>query len=303
MNSNFNLTPAAIAYMLSHANVRIAEFVDIQEDFTHVDGALSINQKYGCKENADEIVLATNMFIEDIPYGVFDYAFQNFDTHFADEYAKSPESKAFPNPHCLFGTWGWRPSIIIDPLAEKTETYIFAKNEFDKWGSNPTGIARDQIKFTPEEEIAYDNLFAFIRVEAGDDPTERLATPNAGTPRDEFLKDKVGKDTVVVLCGVASDVCDEQDMMGYLARGAKVLVLDELTRGIGAPGSRAPETGNMKDVIRSILREHPEYEDQLFTASVADMKTAMELFATPGPRTPRNTHRYTHNTLPTPTAR
>lgn len=236
------------------------DMVDNQFDFIAEEGALSVNRKYGCKENASEVVGPTNRFLRLLPAGVIDFALIKFDTHFANEYPHSPESKVFPNPHCLFGQPGWDLAVNIAPLATKAPTYMLAKNEFDMWGTNPTGVAREKIEFTPRERQAYDNLFSVIPFAPTDNAADTLVRGTNSRPREAFMDtQQVGRGTVVILHGVASDVCDSFAIAGYLDRGATVVVAENLTRGIGAPTTAAPKTGSMAEVVdEHFARTHPQ---------------------------------------------
>ena len=253
MNTVFN--------MLNAARRIAVDIVDDQIDFTHISGALSINPAYGCKEDASEVVEPTNVFLTQLPQDVIDFALVKFDTHFPDEYPRSPESGPFPNPHCLYATPGWNLSVNLKPLLERVPTYMLAKNGFDMWGNNPTGLSVDQLSFsTAQERTAYQNLFKVIPLRAGDDPALRLASAQDGQVREAFMAtQKVGRGTVVILLGVASDICDSFAIAGYLDRGASVLVADDLTRGIGAPATAAPRTGSMNEVVNEhFAQTHPQ---------------------------------------------
>jgi nicotinamidase-related amidase len=75
---------------------------------------------------------------------------------------------------------------------------------------------------------AYENLYHFVT-----DPHD----PRDGVPRDEYLRSIVqegpGAAPEVTLFGVAADFCNRYAMEGWVARGARVTILCDLTRGIG----------------------------------------------------------------------
>lgn len=262
-----------ITYM-RHSRTRILDVVDAQNDFMLPTGALAVHPDKGARENASEIIHPMGRFFDDLPEHAFDVALIKYDTHFADEYRQSPESHLFP-PHCLFGTAGWHLAVDILPLASKFPAFFMAKNEFDMWGTNPTGVARQSIRLNAPERAAYDNLFKVIPFEAGDNPAELLTQPHHGIPRDDFMEPVVNSGTLVVLCGVASDFCDRQALLGYLARGATVIVADDLTRGIGGPASSVPETGTMRDVIAEVIESEPRYNGRLHCANSCDIAAAL----------------------------
>lgn len=265
---------------LLNAKNTVLQVTDAQRDFMHPSGALAISPKYGCKEDASEIILPSNAFLMALPRRAVDAAVITFDTHFADEYRLSPESKAFPNPHCLYGTPGWNLAINAQPLIEKVPSYMLAKNEFDMWGSNPTGVDKSKIKFTMKEARAYNNLFDVIPLRPDDDPAENLSEHacGAGFLREAFMEaKKIGRGTIVFQMGVASDVCDSFATEGYLKRGATVLFIGDLCRGIGAPGTSAPETGNVKEVVNTLAQKYPDAaaEGRLGIVQSKDVLTAM----------------------------
>lgn len=271
-----------ILALLHGAHTRILDVVDAQYDFMNEQGALSVNPRYGAQEDASEIIEPMNAFFKALPDGAFNICVIKFDTHFINEYAKSPEAALFPNPHCLYGTLGWNLAVDTAPLTEKFFTYMMAKNEFDMWGSNPTGIKRTEIAFEGDEEKAYDNLFKFVRLHPGEEPAKRLTETEHVFDRDNFIKGRVDRYSVVVLCGVASDFCNYQAMMGYLKLGATVIIADDLTRGIGGSGSAAPETGTSRDVVKAALAANPDYEDKLFMARSDEILASLnELSAKP----------------------
>jgi nicotinamidase/pyrazinamidase len=274
------------------ARKRVLDVVDNQVDFMQPAAALSV-------PGADAIIEPTNQFFRDIPIDFYDFGLLKFDTHFSDEYHRSPESQSFPNPHCVYGTNGWDLAVDINPLFAKMPVYIMAKNEFDMWGSNPTGIAVDDIAFSDPERIAYNNLFNVIAIDDAEEIPHALETPNAGTNRDVFMDDNdIGPGTVVTLIGVASDFCDTQALIGYLRRGVTVVIASDLVKGIGGDYSPAPQTGTFEEVIENLAAgQRAEFapagatdavrkalaEGRLMLAPATDIVAAMEATARPKP--------------------
>jgi nicotinamidase/pyrazinamidase len=194
------------------------------------------------QEGAEELLPPLLHFFKSIPKGAFDCALLKLDTHFEIEYRLSPESQAFPNIHCGYGTDGWRLSFDPSVLQNVMPTYFMIKNTFDMWGKNPVpietlllhhkvGNLQDLPFKSDDERRAYQNLY-----HATKDP----ACLKTGIFRDEFLK-TVGPDTEVIMAGVASNFCVADAIMGYLQRGAKVVALKDLVKGIplGVEGQQA----------------------------------------------------------------
>ncbi|MCA1917199.1 hypothetical protein [Methanospirillum hungatei] len=79
----------------------------------------------------------------------------------------------------------------------------------------------------PDRKIAYESLFYFV-----DDPYH----PGQAIPRDSFIHSIAPEhdpaNIEVTLFGVASDFCNRFAMEGWLARGAKVTIIEDLTKGI-----------------------------------------------------------------------
>ncbi|MBU0800886.1 MAG: isochorismatase family protein, partial [Alphaproteobacteria bacterium] len=164
-----------------------------------------------------------------------------YDTHFADEYPRSPESQSFPNIHCEYGTTGWGLAVDADALKGKMPIHYMTKNTFNMWEDNPLSDAT-KLKFAnPTERAAYDNLY-FI----GND---RQAVKGMML-RDEFMNAlRLDKDVEVTLIGVASDFCVHDAILGYLQRGARVRVVEDLVTGIGTPVPGRAPSGNIRDVL------------------------------------------------------
>ncbi len=225
------------------------DIVDDQIDFMKRDGALSVNPPHGL-ESAEEIIEPTNQFLAALPEGSLADVLVKFDTHIADEYRQSEEGKVFP-PHCIWGTKGWELAIQLSSLPDRLPTFMMAKNVFDMWGGVSTGVDAKQIRFNIGEKQVHDNLYRAIRLKAGVDPAQQLATatPAEGVEREAFMAARnIGGGSVVMVMGVASDWCTRYAIEGYLKRGATVLVLEDLTRGIGGAPSVAPNTGSSAEV-------------------------------------------------------
>jgi len=185
----------------------------MQNGFTRKEGSLYIN-------GAQDIIGPINKFLCQIKEGVFDYSLIVFDTHFTEEYYLSEESKKFPI-HCEFGTNDWNLSVDVSFLTNKR---YFTKNKFNMWSEE--GLTSVRI-IDPMKKAAYDNLFYFL-----DDPYK----PGEKVPRDEFIRnicqDHNTDNLEVTIIGVASDYCNRYAMEGWLLRGASVIIIQDLTKGI-----------------------------------------------------------------------
>lgn len=184
------------------------------------------------QEGAEELIPRMDSTHSKIRSGTFDYALVLKDTHFDLEYALSPESGPFPGIHCEYGTYGWQDSFNVN-LIEGTPVFYMAKNVFNMWGENPVSVEKlcehhgvsdfSELPFkSAAERQVYQNLFNVT-----DDPECR----DSGVPRDEFLSG-VGENTEIAVEGVATNFCDADAIYGFLTRGATVVVLSDLVKGI-----------------------------------------------------------------------
>ena len=193
--------------------VKILDISDMQNGFMHEDGNLYIPE-------AQKIIAPTNNFLRQVGNTVFDFTLIILDTHFLEEYSQTEEGKQFPI-HCEYGTDDWKLSVDVSGLPEKR--YLM-KNQFDMWGES-RGL---DIQFNDRNrKIAHDNLFHFI-----DNPH----TVTKKETRDDFISsitpDTTSANIEVTIIGVASDYCNRYAMEGWLARGARVTIIQDLTKGI-----------------------------------------------------------------------
>lgn len=195
--------------------VRILDIGDMQNGFLEPDGRISI-------PGAQGLIGPANAFLrEAAESGLFDHTFAIMDTHFSEEYADSAESRQFPI-HCEYGTRDWELAVDVSGLPQAR--YLM-KNRFSMWlerDGSGAGIRE------PVRIAAYENLYHFVT-----DPHD----PRNGVPRDEYLRSIVQQDSravpEVTLFGVAADFCNRYAMEGWVARGTRVTILGDLTRGIG----------------------------------------------------------------------
>jgi nicotinamidase/pyrazinamidase len=198
---------------LTVRTIRILDIGDMQNGFLQKDGSLSIH-------GADAIIAPAQEFLQAAGNGLFDHTFVVMDTHFAEEYSLSEESRQFPI-HCEYGTRDWE--LAVDVAGLPNIRYLM-KNRFGMWADREPSPVRFQ---DPRRRAAYENLFCFV-----DDPH----LPRESTGRDEYLRAiSAGEDRFaldVTLVGVAADYCNRYAMEGWLACGARVTILGDLTRGI-----------------------------------------------------------------------
>lgn len=194
-------------------SIKILHIGDMQNGFTREDGNLYV-------QGAQNIITPTNNFLRKVRQGIFDYTLIILDTHFEEEYYQSEEGQLFPI-HCEYGTTDWKLSIDISGLPNQ---HYLLKNQFNMWGEK----GGTDIWFTsPQRKIAFDSLFHIT-----DDPYE----PTRSVPRDVFFTamspDHSAANIEITMIGVASDYCIKHAMEGWLARGARVTIIHDLTKGI-----------------------------------------------------------------------
>lgn len=207
--------------------MKILLISDMQNGFVAKDGSLYMNK-------ADTLIPATNEFLSTA--SGYDFVFLTMDTHFEEEYYTSAEGKMFP-PHCFYDTYDWK--LAINPyLMKDTPKYYMLKNSFDMW-KHLSSKERERKK---SHLLAYNSLY---RV------TSNINEFDDSIQRDDFFKIKIPNfnDLDVHLIGVASDYCNRYATDGFLKRGAKVSLIENLTKGINQ------ET---KDIIHE-----PQYEKYL----------------------------------------
>jgi nicotinamidase/pyrazinamidase len=190
--------------------VKILEIGDMQNGFLREDGHLYV-------KGAQDIIDPTNSFLRRVCNRGFDFTLIIQDTHFAEEYSQTEESKMFPI-HCEYGTNDWELAIDVSGLPNKR---YLTKNQFNLWSEKSLkDIPFDDSK----RKIAYDNLFHFV-----DNPHE----PTVKSTREGFIKAISPASIEVTMLGVASDYCNRYAMEGWLGRGASVTIIHDLTKGIG----------------------------------------------------------------------
>lgn len=215
--------------------IKILEIGDMQNGFTREDGNLYV-------PGAKDLISPANEFLRRVGNDVFDLVLVVLDTHFREEYRESEEARQFPL-HCEYGTRDWELSIALPGLRN---TRYLMKNNFSMW-ADPVQRA---LSFTdPAKKVAYENLFHIL-----DDPRD----PTERTPRDEFLDainpGGASAEIEVILMGVASDYCNRYSMEGWLSLGARVTILQDLTKGIGKETHEILSEDRYRRVVPDRLR-------------------------------------------------
>lgn len=121
---------------------RLLHIVDMQNDFVLPDGKLYV-------PGAESLIEPANEFLRNVK---FDKTIATFDTHYAETYKKTEESKIFPS-HCLYRTHGWKLSV------QPHNTWVYPcdnvlKNQFDVW-EQPDKIERFLCGFGPKYTHVY----------------------------------------------------------------------------------------------------------------------------------------------------
>ncbi len=200
--------------------VRILEIGDMQNGFMREDGNLYVG-------GAHAIIAPANDFLQQLPGSAFDLTLIVQDTHFREAYPHSEEGRTFPI-HCEYGTRDWELAVTVPDLPK---TRYLMKDRYSMWSDPVPGAIPPG---DPARQRAYGHRFQIV-----DDPRG----PTESTPRDEYLGaiglGRAAADVDVTVIGVASDYCIRYAVEGWLARGARVTILSDLTKGI------AKETGEV----------------------------------------------------------
>lgn len=177
--------------------------IDTQYDFMIPGGALYVG-------SAEQIITPAIHFLANLKPEDYAGVLFTADTHTRDTYFNMPESKEFPI-HCVRDEAGWQN--VFNPLLvpRGIRPWSLFKGVFSMW-------EEDYLELMPIVDGA---------IQRG-----------AGKPRDAFFENlKIqGIDTIQVF-GVASDYCVKWAVDGFVKRGFKVEVIQELCRGIGSPAN------------------------------------------------------------------
>lgn len=172
---------------------RFLVVVDAQNDFMQPYGALSI-------KGADLVIDKINDFLYSTSKDSYVGALFTFDTHHMPEYVDSEEGKMFP-PHCIEDTKGWGLAVSTLMLNYRIPQYTLKKGVFDMWA---------------EEDLYLENQYG------------------AKIHRDGFFGNLLYEKEVteVDVIGVALNFCVKYAVDGLIARGFKVNLYANCTKGI-----------------------------------------------------------------------
>jgi len=174
---------------------RFVILVDTQKDFMDADGALSVL-------GADALIGPMEDWLHALNQADTAGVLFTFDTHVPEVYAGSAEAEAFPI-HCVRGSEGWSNVLDVTALDPVIPAWRIEKGVFDMW--------------------AEDGLW----IEDARDPSAKRI------PRENFFADLKARGVAdVTAIGVAADYCVRWAIDGLVARGFRVEVPEELTRGI-----------------------------------------------------------------------
>lgn len=181
--------------------------VDTQFDFMDPTGALYV-------QGAEEIIPAASHFLRNLNPEDYSGVLFTFDTHIPSVYAGSPEAEMFPD-HCVRYTKGWGNVLPLYDVPKGIPVFTLEKGVFNMWEEDSVKLSSKSYggDFTADR----DYFFGMMNI----------------SPE---LEDGIKADVVEVF-GVASDFCVKWTVDGLVQRGFKVIVIDELCRGIGAPAS------------------------------------------------------------------
>lgn len=175
--------------------------VDAQRDFMQPDGALPV-------AGAAALVAPLRAWLAGLRAADTAGVLFTFDTHDARSYALSPEAEAFP-VHCVKGTPGWQLVVDLGEIDHAVPLYRMEKPGLDMWGE------------------------CCGAVEALGDFGCNFSRFGQTHPRDRFFAElHDGGVREVTVVGVAADYCVRLAVAGLVARGFRVTVVGELTRGV-----------------------------------------------------------------------
>lgn len=100
---------------------RILMRIDLQNDFVHPHGKLTIN--------APELIARHQKFADNLQSCMFNKIIDSYDTHFEQTYLQTLEAKNFP-PHCIYNSWGWHSAA---PLKDNIHTVSIFKSTTNIW--------------------------------------------------------------------------------------------------------------------------------------------------------------------------
>ncbi|HTK84636.1 MAG TPA: zeta toxin family protein [Patescibacteria group bacterium] len=201
----------------------MAVLVDMQEDVMNPAGPLYVN-------GADVVRPIADQFLARMSPADIEAVAVTMDTHEPSDFPSRFKSA----PHCLAGTPGWGIAIDIEPvLANGVPVFAVRKPVNDMWSG----------AFPPDIFEVHDA--AALQGSAGN-----ILPP--GKVRDAFMDEKdIGPGTEILMGGFVSNYCFHDALLGFLKRGCKVTILEDLCRGfVTPPKPDRASSGDVRDVIK-----------------------------------------------------
>lgn len=230
---------------------RVLDITDIQSDFVLPGGSMYISGS-----QAERLPQKLDVFLQKLAPSAFDLALIKMDTHFLPF---SGKSKA----HCIYGTPGWEAAFNLSALQESAAfpVYIMLKDQNDMWALNPATKAETLVNET--DLVALKNLFRVSSV-CDKDWVSAL-------DRDVFMEGAgIGIDTDVVCVGGAANYCFHDALLGYLKRGCRVIIPEDLVYGIKTNSNRLDRasSGNIRDVVKlEVFQPYRESKKIIFSTA------------------------------------
>lgn len=177
-------------------NKKVLVVVDYQRDFASPDGALYVPEA----ENISERIQ------KEINDPSYDEIIYTLDTHIPKEYKTSEEAKMFPE-HCVFNTKGWNFFNIK------------ARNE-------AINKALEMKIFDKPSDFSIGNEHVFVK--------DKFSIWEGNSNYLSFIDNTFEKDnTEIFVCGVATNYCVFENVMGYHEIGFyNISVIEEATKSI-----------------------------------------------------------------------
>lgn len=245
--------------------MRILDIVDSQVGFMLPQGDLYI-------KGAEKITPLMNDFFRKIPRFAYSFALAKYDTHIRETYHHSPESEDFPL-HCQYQEPSWQLAVDVSLLPN--DVFFMTKGTFDMWGETPAHInnnpnaivqhySRQGIELSKSSAVAIKNMNMVCRDKdclkplLSRDSFFHQVAHQIAEHYDNGNGDGDGSSNgsglplhnlEVHMVGVASDHCNRFAMEGYLARGATVVVLEDLTEGIELSTAEVLQEAKYKDYV------------------------------------------------------
>jgi len=173
--------------------MKVLIIVDYQYDFVSPKGDLYVPGAEDISKNIQKLIDSD-----------FDKIIYTMDTH-DSSYSKSEESKLFPE-HCMFNTKGW-DLYKIKPKNREIKTII------------ENGV------FESPKDFSIENEFVFMK--------DKFSIWEGNKSYTKFMRTNIDKDSEIFVCGVATNYCVFQNIVGLIDRGYKnINIVSNAVKGI-----------------------------------------------------------------------